>query len=328
MISQEMSDSDSQMNALAGALSTRRMPSLMALRCFEAAARLESFSRAADELHLTHGAVSRAVRAVEEELGTSLFERRNRRVFLNDHGRVLFDGVHAGLAQMAQAADAVRQRVARRALLLSCEPTLLMRWLIPRWGDFQAQHPDITVHLVAGGGAVDWGSGIDLAIRRNDFDWGRSTHAVPLHDEQIGLVCQPQKLEAFFEQAADGRYQLRPDAPRLHSKTRLHAWEDWQKNTSNSPQAQAHQALPASNLIFEHFYLSLQAASAGLGVAVGPQLLVRDELEAGRLLAPQGFVADGSQYCLLAPHAWAAGSAQQTLCDWITAQCLTELYGS
>ena len=64
MISQEMSDSDSQMNALAGALSTRRMPSLMALRCFEAAARLESFSRAADELHLTHGAVSRAVRAV------------------------------------------------------------------------------------------------------------------------------------------------------------------------------------------------------------------------------------------------------------------------
>ena len=75
------------------------MPSLVALRCFEAAARLESFSRAADELHLTHGAISRAVRSVEEELGAQRFERRNRRVFLNAAGRLLFDGVHAGLAR-------------------------------------------------------------------------------------------------------------------------------------------------------------------------------------------------------------------------------------
>ena len=317
MISQEMSDSNSQIDGLSSLSPSRRMPSLMALRCFEAAARLESFSRAADELHLTHGAVSRAVRAVEEELGTPLFERRNRRVFLNDHGRVLFDGVHAGLAQMAQAADAVRQRVARHALLLSCEPTLLMRWLIPRWGDFQVQHPDITVHLVAGGGAVDWGSGIDLALRRNDFDWGRSTHSVPLREERIGPVCQPQKLAQLFEQAEDGRYQLRADAALLHSKTRPHAWNDWQKNTLNSPKAYVQKAPAASNLIFEHFYLSLQAASAGLGVAVGPQLLVQDDMAAGRLAAPLGFVADGSQYCLLAPHAWGAGSAQQKLCDWL-----------
>ena len=112
-------------------VSPQRMPSLVALRCFEAAARLESFSRAADELHLTHGAISRAVRAVEQELGAPLFERRNRRVFLNAAGRLLFDGVHAGLAQMARAAEAVRRQVADRPLLLSCEPTLLVRWLMP-----------------------------------------------------------------------------------------------------------------------------------------------------------------------------------------------------
>ncbi|MFS4550752.1 LysR family transcriptional regulator [Comamonas resistens] len=317
MISQDIGDSDSQIEAMPAQVGAQRLPSLLALRCFEAAARLESFSRAADELHLTHGAVSRAVRSVEQELGTPLFERRNRRVFLNDHGRVLFEGVHAGLAQMARAADAVRQRVARRALLLSCEPTLLMRWLIPRWGEFQAQHPDITVHLVAGGGAVDWGSGMDLAIRRNDFDWGRSTHAVPLCAEQIGPVCQPQKLAQFFDQGLDGRYALRSDAPLLQSKTRAHAWDDWQKNTLNGQECLVYQAQAASNLIFEHFYLSLQAAGAGLGVAMGPQLLVRDELEAGRLLAPLGFVADGSQYCLLASAAWAPGSAQQKLCDWL-----------
>ena len=325
MISQEISDSNSQINESpveegAG----RRLPSLVALRCFEAAARLESFSRAADELHLTHGAVSRAVRGVEDELGTPLFERRNRRVFLNDHGRVLFDGVHAGLAQMAAAADAVRQRVAKRALLLSCEPTLLMRWLIPRWGDFQAQHPDITVHLVAGGGAVDWGSGLDLAIRRNDFDWGRSVHVVPLCAEQTGPVCQPEKLAQYFEPAADGRQKLRPDAPRLHSKTRMHAWDDWQKIRSNRPQVKVSKAQAASNLILEHFYLSLQAASAGLGVAMGPKLLVQDDIQTGRLIAPMGFVADGSQYCLLAPHAWPAGSAQQRVADWLKVQMATE----
>jgi DNA-binding transcriptional LysR family regulator len=173
------------------------MPSLVALRCFEAAARLESFSRAADELHLTHGAISRAVRSVEEELGAQLFERRNRRVFLNAAGRLLFDGVHAGLGQMARAAEAVRQQVAGRPLLLSCEPTLLMRWLIPRWGDFQARYPQHTVHLVAGGGAVEWGRGIDLAIRRNDFDWGpqcpnaalvRRAHGAGLPSGQSGAV--------------------------------------------------------------------------------------------------------------------------------------------
>ena len=311
MISQEISESDSQIDVTG----TPRLPSLVALRCFEAAARLESFSRAADELHLTHGAVSRAVRSVEDELGTPLFERRSRRVFLNDHGRLLFEGVHAGLAQMSRAADAVRQRVARRPLLLSCEPTLLMRWLIPRWGDFQTQHPGLTVHLVAGGGAVDWGSGIDLAIRRNDFDWGRGTHVLALCDERVGPVCAPHKLDAFFAQDSE-RFALRADAALLHSKTRPQAWENWSKQQQVSiPYAHA-----AINFVLEHFYLSLQAASAGLGVAMGPQLLVQDDIAAGRLVAPMGFAADGSQYCLLARQAWGQGSAQQQIADWLAVQ--------
>ena len=313
MISQEKSELDSQLDDAPG---VRPLPSLVALRCFEAAARLESFSRAADELHLTHGAVSRAVRAVEDQLGVPLFERRSRRVYLNDHGRLLFDGVHAGLARMAEAAEAVRRRVAQRPLLLSCEPTLLMRWLIPRWGDFQARYPQQTVHLVAGGGPVDWGAGLDLAIRRSDFDWGRSTHAVPLCAERVGPVCQPGKLAQFFDAADGGAYRLRADAPLLHSKTRPHAWTDWSKQQKTQiPSAPA-----ASSLILEHFYLSLQAAAAGLGVAVGPQLLVQDDVQAGRLAAPLGFAADGSQYCLLARQAWAKDSAAQLLCDWLLEQ--------
>ena len=232
------------------------MPSLVALRCFEAAARLESFSRAADELHLTHGAISRAVRSVEEELGAQLFERRNRRVFLNAAGRLLFDGVHAGLGQMARAAEAVRQQAAGRPLLLSCEPTLLMRWLIPRWGDFQARYPQHTVHLVAGGGAVEWGRGIDLAIRRNDFDCGRNVQMQPLCAERMGPVCHPDRLAHFFALQSDGGLALHGDATLLHSKTRPKAWEDWWKNRPNQPPTQIQQAQAAGDLVLEHFYLS------------------------------------------------------------------------
>ena len=313
MISQEQSEVESQFR---DEMSVRRLPSLVALRCFEAAARLESFSRAADELHLTHGAISRAVRAVEDELGVPLFERRSRRVYLSDHGRMLFDGVHAGLARMAEAVAAVRRHVAQRPLLLSCEPTLLMRWLIPRWGDFQARHPQCIVHLVAGGGPVNWGTGLDLAIRRNDFDWGHNIHAVPLCAEHMGPVCQPGKLALFFEEENAGCHRLRAEASLLHSKTRPHAWSDWLK------QQQMHipPAAAASSLILEHFYLSLQAATAGLGVAMSPQLLAQDDVRAGRLAAPLGFAANGSQYCLLAPQAWAKGSAAQLLCDWLLGQ--------
>jgi DNA-binding transcriptional LysR family regulator len=115
-----------------------RLPSLVALRCFEAAAQLENFSRAADALHLTHGAVSRAVRLLEDELGVALFERRNRRAFRTEDGRTLARAVHEGLGLVRQATHALRQRARQpRVQVLSCEPTLLMRWRIPRWPDFQ-----------------------------------------------------------------------------------------------------------------------------------------------------------------------------------------------
>ena len=119
MISEENSDYNSL-------ISETRMPSLLALRCFESAARLENFARAADELHLTPGAISRAVRLLEEDLGVDLFERRSRRVFLTEPGRRLAKAVSEGLGLMNQAVRAIRSDARRaRRLVLSCEPTLL-----------------------------------------------------------------------------------------------------------------------------------------------------------------------------------------------------------
>lgn len=196
------SDNDGELHSRFG---PSRMPSLAGLRCFEAAARLENFSRAADELHLTHGAISRAVRTLEEDLGVALFERRSRRVFLTDAGRRLYRAAHDGFALIQEAARELRTPPRDTPLVLSCEPTLLMRWLIPRWPAFQATHPDISVHLVAGGGPFSFGDGIDLAIRRNDFAWPGSLHATPLFAERIGPVCRPDKVDTFFDNASAAR---------------------------------------------------------------------------------------------------------------------------
>lgn len=303
MISDNNSESDSP-------TSHGRLPSLLALRCFEAAARQENFSRAASELHLTPGAVSRAVRLLEDELGVELFERRSRRVFLTDAGRVLAKAVGDGLGLMAQAIDTLRANARQKpAWVLSCEPTLLMRWLIPRWPDFQARHPEINVHLVAGGGPFSFASDIDLAIRRDDFPWADSYHAEPLFAEKIGPVCRPEKVAQWFC-AEDASPQLRADAPRLHTRTRPGAWHEWA--------AAAGLAWPETpGQTFEHFYFSLQAAVAGLGVAIGPWHLVRDDLESGVLAAPGGFVEDGSRYCLLSPQPLIADSPQAQLLAWL-----------
>lgn len=301
------SDKNSEKNS---PYDTVRLPSLTALRCFEAAARLESFNQAAAELSLTHGAISRAVRLLEDELGVALFERRSRRVFLTEAGRTLAHAVGDGLGLIRQAVGELRASALQaQRWVLSCEPTLLMRWLIPRWSNFQARHPEIDVHLVAGGGPFSFNSGIDLAIRRDDFPWPSGYHAEPLFAEKVGPVCRPDKVAAWFATKKLGA-RLKAGVPHLHTRTRPGAWQEWAAATG--------QSIPdASWQIFEHFYFSLQAAVAGLGVAIGPWHLVRDDLDSGVLAAPLGFIEDGSRYCLLSPQPLQPDSPQAHLLAWL-----------
>ena len=279
---------------------------LSALVPFRAAARWLSFSRAAEALSLTHGAISRAVRVLEDHLGTPLFERQGRGVVLTEAGRELAQAVEEGLGRIEAVAQALRARQGGVALTVSCEPTLLMRWLIPRLPAFQAAHPGLDLRLMAGGGPVQPGPGLDLAIRRDDFALPPGWTPEPLFDERIGPVCRPDLVARFFDGAA-----LRPDAPRLHSRTRPSAWEDWRGLAGGAGQGPAQ--------LFDHFYFSLQAAVAGLGVAIGPWHLVRDDLEAGLLAAPAGFHADGSRYLLLAARPLAPGSPAAQFRDWLRA---------
>ncbi|HEI8668806.1 TPA: LysR family transcriptional regulator [Serratia marcescens] len=288
---------------------TGRPLPLGGLRCFEAAARLESFTQAAQGLNLTHGAVSRAVRALEEELGVALFERRHRRVLLTAAGRKLFQATQQAFGILDHTALELRQQALDAPLVLSCEPTLLMRWLIPRLPAFQQAHPDINLQLVAGGGPFSFHDGITAAIRRNDFDWGKQVHSLALFSEKVGPVCQPGAL-ARMTIAEGSLLSLRPGAKLLHAATRPDAWWHWAQQQGVALVGHPEQR-------FDHFYFSLQAAVAGLGIAMGPWLQVRDDLAAGLLSAPFGFMPDGSGYYLLSPEPIVPGSALARLAEWL-----------
>ncbi|AFY19415.1 LysR family transcriptional regulator [Pseudomonas sp. UW4] len=300
-----VSDEHSDFKSL---ITEARLPSLLALRCFESAGRFENFARAADELHLTPGAISRAVRLLEEDLGVDLFERRNRRVFLTDAGKRLAKAVSEGLGLMNQAVREIRTDARRtRQLVLSCEPTLLMRWLIPRWNDFQTQLRGLDIHLVAGGGIFSFDHGIDLAIRRDDFPRPSDYHAETLFPEKIGPVCRPEKVDQWFGKS---RKCLRSSAPLLQTNSRPTAWQEWATAKGLLAPAMEMQS-------FEHFYFSIQAAVAGLGVAIGPWHLVHDDIQSGVLAAPLGFIEDGSRYCLLSPNPPQPGSLEMDLLNWL-----------
>lgn len=292
-----------------------RHPSLGGLRCFEAAARLESFTRAAEELHLTHGAVSRAVRALEDDLGTPLFERRSRRVFLTASGARLRDATAEAFATIQAAMGDLRRHAATSPLVLSCEPTLLMRWLIPRLPAFEAAHPGITLHLAAGGGPVPFSrDAIDLAIRRDDFAFPDGVVASHIMSEQVGPVCTPA-IAAKLRAGGGWPDMLtrKPGVTLLHTRTRPDAWERWAGLSGIKPGGGREQT-------FEHFYFSLQAAAAGLGVAIGPFALVQEEVEAGTLVAPFGFVPDGSAYHLLSTGPIEGDRRAEALLSWLRSQ--------
>ena len=287
------------------------MPPLLpvnALRFFDVAARLGSFIKAAEELHLTHGAVSRQIRLLEESLGVALFERRNRAVFLTPAGEQLQAATRHAFEHLANVVDTLRQPPHNTPLVVSCEPTIAMKWLIPRQGDFYRRHPGTQLHIVAAGGPVAFRrDGIDVALRRNDFIWDADFHAEKVSEERIGPVCAPSLIKR-------GRIDLGKQTL-LHTASRKSAWPSWRKVTRTAP---AH----AGDQTYEHFYLSLQAAGAALGVAMGSIFMVQEELGSGRLAAPFGFVEDGSAYYLLSPTPIASDPRRAAFLAWLKEQMM------
>lgn len=241
---------------------------------------------AAEELGVTYGAVSRQVRGLEDVLGVALFEGPRNKLVPSQMAldmqpalREAFDNIEVTVAR-AMNHD-------RRTLDVSCLSTLSMRWLIPRLFDFHEKHPEIEVRMTADDGPVDFvRQRLDVAIRVGAGPWG-NTRVTGLFKDEVGPVLSPKLLE----ESTRGRWEDVVDIPLLHTRTRRSAWYDWCSQNNLS--------LPDGGREFEHFYFLLEAATSGLGMAIAPEVLVRDDLGAGRLIAPFGFRPSGQTYVAL-----------------------------
>jgi len=292
---------------------TRDLPSLPALRSFEAAARRLSFSEAANELAVTQSAISRQVRQLEEVLGAPLFHRLHRSVALTPQGEALQGNLTAAFELIEAGVRKCRatSRQDTQTVVLSCHGTLTMRWLIPRLNRAHKAAPGVELRLTAEYGAIDFRTAaFDMAVRVGPGPWPDDADAAPMFEEFVGPVCAPDLIAPLGSRLKlKGLLKL----PALHSETRPRGWEEWLAVTAPGLAAPDGQW-------FEHFYYMLEAAVAGVGVAVAPRVLVADDLRANRLAAPLGFAPSGNAYTLLTPRARLTDSSISAIRDWLLAE--------
>lgn len=279
-------------------------PSLNALRAFEAAARLRSMSAAAEELSVTHGAVSRHVRALEDLLGVLLLNRGVHSTDPTPEGARLAEGLAAafGLIQASLA------QVKPGPVSISCSASIMMYWLLPRLARFQQGHPGVELQFNMNYDQVDLvRDNISVAIRNTMIRPPEDVVVKELADEWVGPVCSPEYMRSVaLRQPADLAH-----ARLLATKTRPHGWKEWiEASGLGGLDLPIHER-------FEHFYLLIQAAACGLGVAVVPRMLVLDALQSGALVAPFGFVPGPQKLLLwLNPHMRARPDVQE-LAKWL-----------
>src|ERR687894_1629749 len=172
----------------------RRLPPLNALKAFEAAARHESFTRAAEELCVTQGAVSHQVKALETELGLKLFTRERQRLVITEQGREYLAVLRDALDRIALGTERLRQRQSSGVLTVSTSPDFAAKWLVNRLGRFSEAHPDIDLRISATMHHVDFArEEVDLTVRHGDGDWA-GLDVVRLCTERLFPVCSPRLL--------------------------------------------------------------------------------------------------------------------------------------
>ena len=271
---------------------SRKLPSLNALHAFEAAARLESVTRAGRELHVTHGAVSRQIKALEADLGQALFMRDGRGLALTPAGVLLRDATGAAFQQLEQSWTELRRGSGPSALVLGCPGSVLARWVIPQLPRLSLELPDLKLHLVVHEGDFDARlGGLDAALLLAEPPFPEGWRVHELATERIGPVVSPR--HPGFASLCDQPPAALLGEALLHTSSRPQAWPAWAAVAGLDPESLNFGAG------FEHLYYLLEAAVAGLGVAIAPQPLVSADIESGRLVAPWGFVE--------APGRWVLG---------------------
>ncbi|ANQ23545.1 LysR family transcriptional regulator [Vibrio natriegens] len=280
------------------------MRHLKSFQVFHVAASSSSFTEAADKLSITHGAVSKQIKVLESYLEQPLFYKQGRNVFLTKEGEILKGYTQQAFQALENGVSKLQQQK-HQCLEVSCEPTLTMRWLMPRLSDFN-EGCGADVRLSTAGGPVALGStGLSMAIRRDDFEPLHEYPKTLLVEEWVGPVFSPN----YWQQVKQDVCKVKL----LHSKTRPDAWQEWMASAEHPEMRENAQQT------FNHFYFCIQAAIDGLGAALGSYPLVMDDLERGNLIAPFGFTLSGYDYVLLHQDK-ALTQLERKFVDWLQEQ--------
>lgn len=293
----------------------RKIPSTAALSTFEAAARHMSFTEAADELALSQSAVCRQIAGLEDYLGIKLFRRSKRGVVLTDAGTAYSRQIAKRLDEVERdTLDLMARQGQGGTLELAVVPTFGTRWLLPRLPDFIKHHPAITLNLSSRTRPFLFDdTSLDAAIYAGDGNWPGAV-ATHLMAESLIPVCSPALIAPRTRLTPQELAQL----PLLQQSTRPYAWRHWFESTGY---------VPGNELVgprYELFFMSMQAAAVGLGVALVPEYDLADDLATGRLIIPVPHAAPSDRaYYLVSPEHKNENPVLGTFRTWLLEQSRT-----
>jgi LysR family glycine cleavage system transcriptional activator len=283
-------------------LTSSPLPSLNALRAFEAMARTGRATLAAEELHVTHSAVSRQVKALEASLGVRLFSGPKHRLELTTAGAELLPKLTGAFDQIASAVRQIQD--GGEDLHVAVNASLSVKWLIPRLAGFAAQHPKVRLHLAELASQATAHRGAEAVVRIVPASRLAEPGVSGFIQNHIGPVIAPALAERFMANPLL--------APRLAAQTHPQGWAIWA--------ALAGVELPRANeRPFAHLHFAMDAAIAGLGAAVMPWPLAADYIRTGRLVAPFGFKKAESAFAILAAPG-ASSRALDQFRSWLVAE--------
>lgn len=298
----------------------RKIPSLQALACFDAAARHESYTRAAQELALTQSAVSRQITALEQYLGQALFRRTRHGVALTERGSAYARQIAPRLQALERdTLEAMSGQGTQQTLQLAAVPTFASRWLIPRLPDLARHHPQLVVHIETRTrpflfADTDFDAALYAGTPQQMRDWA-GTRSTLLMQEDLVPVCAPRLLPRGQMQTPEAL----ADLPLLQQSTRPEAWRQWFQRAGVT------RAATLAGPRYELFSMTVAAAVHAMGVALVPRLLIATELETGRLVQACAHLLIGERgYYLVTPEHRDGKPAIEILQSWLEQQASAE----